>query len=1185
MALMMFFLLAAAYAHTPFGIIHPTGLNQLILSDSVKHNQNIPTQVAARPNQQKPFAGSCYDVNWATWTTFDNVTSTTGLIINADGSPLDITMSANYSFGSTPSIYTYSRFSGYPANIPNSTVPKTTWAAGAGGVTTMCFSKKVTNPVLLLSSLGSSLPQSSTLDFSIPYVVLYDGGGMVYDSSTRLTGTEGYAIIMFPGDFTCVTINSSTPEFYTNLTWGIRPQPFPITITDNSTTCTSATVTASGGVSYKWNGGDTPNQASNTFHQSGTYLVTVTNSVGCITSASKAITINTALSPEILAFSISQQIGPANINVLNKTISLTMPPGTNLASLNPLIAVTSGATIAPASGTAQNFATPVAYTVTGCSQVIYTATVVDAKASTTCSGVATTLPGDLPTPTGTYNWQILQGNAWVNAPGTTNTINYQTSALINNTPANVVFNLRRQITSGNVIIYDSYYQFTVQPSVPISNNTIAAPAVTAFCSTGDPSVIIGSTPAGGNGVFNYQWQSSSDGITYFNVTGAILKDYDPAVVIATTYYQRIVTSGICNTPITSNSIQIKVTSPVSNNGITAPAVISFCSSGTPSTIIGSTPAGGNGTFTYQWQSTTDGNTYIDITGATAKDYTPGALTSTTYFRRSVLSGACTAPFSNVVQITIVPAISNNIVTPPSIITFCSTGNPASITGSTPTGGNGIYQYQWQSSADNLTFGNIAGAINKDYDPPVINVTTYYRRGVTSGVCTVPATSNTILINILSFPASAVLTPATPVCIGSSASLSIKTPDASLTYNWYDSATKNNLLFSGPSYTTGPLNGNKIYYVEATNGSCANTTLTSITVTIVSPPAAPVLNKNSVSVCAGSPATLDISNPQATLTYKWYTGATGGTPVFTGSQFSPAGLATNTTYYAEAVNNTGCASPRTVANITTLNAPAIAAQGASICAGTSTMLTATSTDNNVTIKWYTSSTGGSSIFTGAAFPTTTINAASTYYAEATNNASGCISASRAPAAIQLISPLAAPVVSTGEVTGTSVSFKWASVPGATGYQVSIDNGQTFVSPSSGSAGLTHTISGLANGQTISITVRATGASVCQVSAKSVSVAATAINPAGDQIYVANAFTPNGDGNNDVVYVHSENMNTVKFYVYDQWGEMLFASANKQNGWDGSYKGQQEPAGVYVYYVQAVMLDGKQVNKKGTITLIR
>lgn len=229
---------------------------------------------------------ACNDVNWATWSSF-NGRSATGNI-NNNGENINVTMTSNFNFSSTPQIYNHSKFSTYPSAIPNHTVPQTTWAAGAGGTTEMCFSKTVTNPVLLLASLGASDGTRSKLTFSKPYVVLFDGGNMEFHDSYSLTGIEGYAIIMFPGDFDCVTVNSTTYEFYTNITWGLRPPPFPITFAENKA-CDAITLTASGGISYQWNGGDTPNQATNTFRQTGTYIVTVTNANGCKTSASKEV--------------------------------------------------------------------------------------------------------------------------------------------------------------------------------------------------------------------------------------------------------------------------------------------------------------------------------------------------------------------------------------------------------------------------------------------------------------------------------------------------------------------------------------------------------------------------------------------------------------------------------------------------------------------------------------------------------------------------------------------------------------------------------------------------------------------------------------------------------------------------------------------------------------------------------
>ncbi|MEO6632293.1 MAG: gliding motility-associated C-terminal domain-containing protein, partial [Mucilaginibacter sp.] len=284
------------------------------------------------------------------------------------------------------------------------------------------------------------------------------------------------------------------------------------------------------------------------------------------------------------------------------------------------------------------------------------------------------------------------------------------------------------------------------------------------------------------------------------------------------------------------------------------------------------------------------------------------------------------------------------------------------------------------------------------------------------------------------------------------------------------------------------------------------------------------------------------------------------------------------------NSTGCVSPtRSKADIVASPLPQVTVQGASVCPGSPATLVSNNADPGVTVNWYTAQTGGSSIFTGNSFTTPPVNANTTYYAEAISNT--CVSATRAAALAQIILPLAAPVVQVLSEKAPDVVFQWGAVAGATGYQVSTDNGLTFTAPSSGANGTTHLVTGLSVGQTVSIIVRATGPSECQQSSNSAVATATVPSPLTDEIYIANAFTPNGDGKNDVVYVHSENIKSLKFYIYSQWGELLFTSLNQQNGWDGTYKGQKEPVGVYVYYFEAIMNDGQQVNKKGTVTLLR
>ncbi|WP_298354268.1 hypothetical protein [Runella sp.] len=137
--------------------------------------------------------------SWATWSNFNGKNATRNILVN--GKLVSVTMSANYDFNSTSSIYgfnNFNRFSGVSA-IPNSTVPSTTWSAGPGGKTTMCFSEPVTNPILLVASLGSVFADGSgtTVDLRLsePYIVLYDGVGMTYKNDYAISGLEGFAIL------------------------------------------------------------------------------------------------------------------------------------------------------------------------------------------------------------------------------------------------------------------------------------------------------------------------------------------------------------------------------------------------------------------------------------------------------------------------------------------------------------------------------------------------------------------------------------------------------------------------------------------------------------------------------------------------------------------------------------------------------------------------------------------------------------------------------------------------------------------------------------------------------------------------------------------------------------------------------------------------------------------------------
>jgi len=94
-----------------------------------------------------------------------------------------------------------------------------------------------------------------------------------------------------------------------------------------------------------------------------------------------------------------------------------------------------------------------------------------------------------------------------------------------------------------------------------------------------------------------------------------------------------------------------------------------------------------------------------------------------------------------------------------------------------------------------------------------------------------------------------------------------------------------------------------------------------------------------------------------------------------------------------------------------------------------------------------------------------------------------------------------------------------------------------------------------------------------------------------LFLANTFTPNGDGNNDRFYPQGKGISIVKrFRIYNRWGELLYDVQNIQAndeaaGWDGTYKGQPLKPDVYVYIVDAVCVTGYSIQQKGDISLIK
>lgn len=88
-----------------------------------------------------------------------------------------------------------------------------------------------------------------------------------------------------------------------------------------------------------------------------------------------------------------------------------------------------------------------------------------------------------------------------------------------------------------------------------------------------------------------------------------------------------------------------------------------------------------------------------------------------------------------------------------------------------------------------------------------------------------------------------------------------------------------------------------------------------------------------------------------------------------------------------------------------------------------------------------------------------------------------------------------------------------------------------------------------------------------------------------VYVPNAFTPNGDGNNDVFFVNAKGVESLSVKIYNRWGNKVFEINDVNDVWDGTYKGKKQNTAVFVYVLEATFLNGKTVTESGNVNLIR
>ncbi|MGN6213652.1 DUF6443 domain-containing protein [Parafilimonas sp.] len=322
------------------------------------------------------------------------------------------------------------------------------------------------------------------------------------------------------------------------------------------------------------------------------------------------------------------------------------------------------------------------------------------------------------------------------------------------------------------------------PSAQTTRTVTVYPPVTMTVSPSSKTInyntspgLLNNTPGGGNGSYTYVWEKGSSSNGPWSQV-ATTQDYTPPALTTTTYY-KVTTASNGAPPVTTIvtiTVYPQVTTSVSPSGKT----INY---NTSPGILNNTPGGGNGSYTYVWEKGSSSNgPWSQV--ATTQDYTPPALTATTYYRVTTTSNG--VPATTIVTITVYPQVTTSVSPTSKTINY---NESPGLLNNTPGGGNGNYTYVWEkASSSGGPWTQVA--TTQDYTPPSLTTTTFYKVTTTSNG--VPAST---IVTITVYPQLVVgaITPsadqvlnynaaATPLTIGG-----VSGGSGTYTYQWQRSA--------------------------------------------------------------------------------------------------------------------------------------------------------------------------------------------------------------------------------------------------------------------------------------------------------------------------------------------------------------------------------------------------------------
>ncbi len=618
---------------------------------------------------------------------------------------------------------------------------------------------------------------------------------------------------------------------------------------------------------------------------------------------------------------------------------------------------------------------------------------------------------------------------------------------------------------------------------------------------------------------------SIDGASYFNSTGAFTS------VLPGTYSVSVKNASGCVSP----SVVVMIKDPVVDEPkltISASGSTSICQGS--SVVLTSSES-----VSYQWYKYG-----VAIAGANSKTYTASTEGIYSVSRVSNIAGCSGMQSDGIeVKVTVVPAAPTVVVAQPSC--EISTGT---ITVTSPIAPGNTY------SINGVDYTNTTGVFTQ------VLAGTYNVTVKSASGCISSGTLAVVNVNPLT-PQTPVVVSTNPLCPAKTGTITITSPvGTGFTYS-IDGAS----YFNSTGAFTSVLPGTYSVSVKNASGCVSPSVVVMIKDPVVDEPKLTISASGSTSICQGSSVVLTSSE---SVSYQWYKYGVA----IAGANSKTFTASTEGVFTVSRTNANGCMPVQSdgiiIKVVANPIAPLITADKMLFCFGDSVVLNATSTD---LVQWY---KDGSVIST---LTNRYIAKQGGTYAAIALNQNGCRSSFSESIVLSMVDLPVTPVLT---IQGTAKFCKDETRV----LKVNIPAGLIVNWYKNGNLITNYNKDTLRVNEAAEFTVKFINSNGCLslVSNKVI----TEIGCNATNIFVPDVFSPNGDGINDVVKAICVGNIKLKFFkIYNRWGNILFETSDESKGWDGKFRSQVQPADSYIWLVEGIDANGKEIRKTGVLNLIK